>query len=376
MRIIHYICCYNEIGRRIITQPSGVSKINYIKSVLLKAGYEVNLLSLAEGASKPSFFIYPSLVVQKGENEFHRYISTMCRSNVLLRIISRLWMCAQLLSYLFFKVRQNESILVYHSLAYVLPIKIFRFFSKKEIHFEVEELFHAAYKDSVVQIEQEKKYLRNASGYLLVNDLIGNLCDFNAPSVVCYGEYTRTSIPKLSFDDDKIHIVYAGVINEDAFMAVEISRYLPNKYVIHILGYGSEDSIIKLKEKVKEIHTDSESCIVSYDGCKSGEEYILFLAKCRIGICPRILDDSLSDYTFPSKVLAYISNGLLPICSPLSCIKESKIYNHVLLAKQVSPDAFAEAIMSVDTSFLSNYDNSFLDQLNLNLIVELRCLFN
>ena len=375
MRTVHYICHYNEIGRRIIVQPSGVSKINYIKSVLLKANYEVRLLSLAEGESKPSFFIYPSLVVQKGTREHHRYISTMCRSNILFRIASRLWMYVQLLSYLFFSVRQNEPILIYHSLAYVFPIRVFRFFSKKKLYFEVEELFHAAYKDSTMQIENEKKYLRKASGYILVNDLISNLSGFSAPNVVCYGVYSRKNMPNISFNDGKIHLIYAGVINEDALMAVEISKYLSDKYHIHILGYGIEPNIVKLEREIENVSLISQ-CAVSYDGCKFGEEYMLFLAKCSMGICTRVLEDSLSDYTFPSKVLAYISCGLLPVCSHLTCIKESKIYSHVLFARQVTPDAFAEAIMSVDTSFLCNYDNSFLDQLDLNLISELRSLFN
>lgn len=375
MRTIHYICSYNnEVGRRIITQPSGISKINYVKSVLLRAGYGVDLLSLAEGESKFPFFAYRSLVVRKGDKEIHRYISTLCRSNILFRIVSRLWMHIQLLFYLFFSVKQNDIILIYHSLAYILPIKIFRLLSKKKIYFEVEELFHAAYKDSKVKIEKEKKFLRKASGYLLVNDLIGKLSGFSASSVVCYGTYSRIKLPKDSFNDEKIHIVYAGVINEDALMAVEISKYLSSKYFIHILGYGIEEELVKLEEKIKNVGSISQ-CMVSYDGCKFGDEYISFLAKCSIGICTRILEDPLSNYTFPSKILAYISNGLLPVCSPLSCVKESKIYSHVLFARQVTPDAFAEAIMSADESVVLNYDNSFLDQLDLNLIAELKYLF-
>ena len=47
MCTLHYLCSYtqSDLGRRIITQPSGVTKIDYIKSALKKAGYTVNILS-------------------------------------------------------------------------------------------------------------------------------------------------------------------------------------------------------------------------------------------------------------------------------------------------------------------------------------------
>lgn len=59
MCTLHYLCSYtqSDLGRRIITQPSGVTKIDYIKSALKKAGYTVNILSLSEGDFEHPFFV-------------------------------------------------------------------------------------------------------------------------------------------------------------------------------------------------------------------------------------------------------------------------------------------------------------------------------
>ena len=365
MPVIHYICSYSKEGgdRRIVTQPSSVSKISYIKSALRRAGYTVSLLSLAEGDPKPPFFFYKSLRLRTEYGETLRFISTLCRSNAFFK--------------LFCKIGRDDFILVYHSLVYMLPIKIFRLFSRKKIYFEVEELYYAAYASSEHQIEKEKEFLRKkAAGYLVVNDLVSKLADFKMKSVVCYGVYSRVNVKKSSFNDGKIHLVYAGVIgNEDALLAVDICQYLTSQYYMHILGYGlSETAISELENKISEVNTQCGFRIVSYDGCLLGDDYYSFLAKCDIGLCTRVLNDDLSNYTFPSKVLGYISNGLLPLSSPLTCIKKSKIANKVLFSEGVTPHDFAVSIMSCDKK-LNNYDNSFLLALDSCFVQELRQLF-
>lgn len=377
MKIL-YICNYNiyNNNRRIVTQPSGVTKIEYIKSALKRAGHSVELLSLAEGALTSPFSFYKFLSYKVGNDEIIHFISTFCRTNSVLKILSRLWMYIQLLHFLIFKVNKYDCILVYHSLVYIFPIRIFRIFSGTKIYFEVEELFHAVYADGEKQIEKEKKYLRKSSGYILVNDLISKLSGFAHKNVVCYGVYSRVAMHKSTLGDDKIHIVYAGVIdNRDAIMAVDICRFLNDKYRMHIVGYGLESHIRNLQKKIEEINKKTGFLIVSYDGCLNGDEYIQFLNKCNIGICPRLLEDNLSNYTFPSKVLVYISNGILPVTSSLSCIRESQIRDKVVQSKENTAKSFAEAITSINVESLE-YDNSFLDELDLQFVSNLRHLFS
>lgn len=90
MCTLHYLCSYtqSDLGRRIITQPSGVTKIDYIKSALKKAGYTVNILSLSEGDFEHPFFIYKSLTIKIDKAETLKFISTFCRSKS--RICNRL----------------------------------------------------------------------------------------------------------------------------------------------------------------------------------------------------------------------------------------------------------------------------------------------
>jgi len=183
---------------------------------------------------------------------------------------------------------------------------------------------------------------------------------------------------KYSFDDNKLHIVYAGVIGEegtDAFIAAETIRFLPEEYHIHILGYGLKQNITSIKQHITRINRNLGYQAVSYDGCLGGDSYYEFLAKCSIGLCTRVLEDSLSDYTFPSKVMVYLGNNLIPICSPISSVVNSSISDYVVFAKAVTPESIAESILSV-TDFKKNSIEIKLMELDTNFTKELTRLFS
>lgn len=254
MEVIHYICHYNALGRRLETQPSGVTKINYIKLALKQAGFKIKLYSVAEGnSSKFSFYPAKYLFIDNLEEEY--YISTWGRVNIVLKFLSRIWMLLQLFFYLISKVHAGEYVLVYHSLAYDSLFSIYKKWINKncKLIYEVEEIYSAVSQKKEQSIFHEIEHLRSiASGYILVNDIMATECHFRGRKAVCYGTYELSSTKvKCISDNGLIHIVYAGVIGDigsDAFLAVKIAKFLSPRYIIHLLGYGSDDNIILLKK--------------------------------------------------------------------------------------------------------------------------------
>lgn len=380
MKKIHYICHYQDISgkRDLVTQPSGITKINYIKSVLKRNGFYVSVFSVAEATTDKNVN-YPSFTIKIDENEEITYIHSIGRSNIFLKMISRVWMQIQLLFYLLLKVKSNDRVLVYHSLVLRWPLIIAKFATKKRIFVEVEELYHAAWNSNAKYIEKEKLYLKKiADGYVLVNDIISKKCGFTKPFVVCYGDYQIVSSQKSNFPDNKLHIVYAGVIgdeNTDAFIAADTARFLSKKYHIHILGYGLKCTITKIKQHIASINKDLGYQNVTYDGCLSGDSYYDFLSKCRIGLCTRVLEDSLSDYTFPSKVMVYLGNNLIPVCSPISSVVNSSVNDYIIFTKNVTPESIAESISSI-TNFEENSIETKLVELDNSFKKELIRLFS
>ena len=376
--IIHYICSFDDYNnsRQLNTQPSGVTKINYIKSALKRAGHDVILFSTAESNNKRmSCYPHNRIVVDNHESIVFPFI--IGRKNFFLKVLSKVLLLIQLTFYLLFKVKKNHCILLYHSLSMMTLIKMITFIKNEKIYIEVEEIYNAAYQNDIKKINNEISFIKNtAKGLLLVNDIIGTICEFKQPSISCYGIYESTNNIFDCKNRDNINVLYAGVIggpNSDAYVAIKLGFFLPEKYVVHVLGYGSPNDISYLKRYLLDNETKFK-CKVFYHGCLLGQEYLNFISTCQIGLCPRLLENNFSDYTFPSKVLVYMANNILPICTPLSCIENSVIKKYLLLTKDSSVASFAQAIKDANLNIVSDYKN-ILDKLDANFVSELRSFF-
>lgn len=380
MKTIHYISYYNckESGRLLETQPSSVSKVDYIADSLVKAGFNVHIVSLSEGNLHSKFKLnhIGSILVEQNKRVF--FFFTFSRNNILLKALSRLLIYFQLLFYLLSKVKNGDRILVYHSLSNMWFFRLYNHFTSKPICLEIEEVYNAVYQN-VDKIDKEIEYFNanKFSGFILVNDIIAEKCGIKKKSIVCYGKYNVEDTYRDSkIQNETINIVYAGLISSqgsDVYLAVDIARHLPGNYRIFILGYGSDFSIADLIRYIDQSNVRNE-CKVSYEGCLQGDDYLRFLRTCQIGLCTRILKDELSNYTFPSKVMAYLSYGLIPVCTPISCVQQSKISDLVLFSEDISSESIASIILRIDFSLASLYRDR-LNMLDLEFVKSLRELF-
>ena len=381
MNTIHYISYYNceESGRLLENQPSVVSKVDYIADSLIKAGFKVNIVSLSEGSLSSRFKLnhFGSVLVKRYKRVI--FFVTFSRNNILMKILSRLLIYFQLLLYLLYKVKDGDRILVYHSLSNMWFFRLYNHFTSKPIYLEIEEVYNAVYQD-VNKIDKEIEYFNanKFSGFILVNDIIAEKCGIKKKSIVCYGKYNIEATYRDSkIQNETINIVYAGLITSlyrDAYLAVDIARFLSSNYRIFILGFGSDSSIRDLNQYIDQSNIVN-TCKVSYEGCLQGEAYLRFLSQCQIGLCTRTLKDELSDYTFPSKVMAYLSYGLIPVCTPISCVRQSRVSDLVCFSENASAKSIALSICNIDLSLASLYRER-LSEMDMEFIASLKCLFS
>ena len=86
------------------------------------------------------------------------------------------------------------------------------------------------------------------------------------------------------------------------------------------------------------------------DGKKIGEEYLEFLQSCQIGLSTQKPEGDYNNTSFPSKILAYLANGLQVITVKIPVIEASKVGNAVHYYNESDPKAVAETIMKVNIS--------------------------
>ena len=88
-------------------------------------------------------------------------------------------------------------------------------------------------------------------------------------------------------------------------------------------------------------------CTLTYDGLKSGEEYIRFLQSCQIGLCTQIPDARYTETSFPSKVLVYLANGLRVLSVRIPAVENSEVGGILYYYDTQSPQEIANAIMNI-----------------------------
>lgn len=372
-KTIHYICFYADEKSKDYLKvfPSALPKIDYITKTLKDLGFNVQIYSTSH---------YKKNITKKIVS-YHNAYGVLCHYqkpilnygkfghslNILLSWI-------QIFFYLLFKVKKNDKVLVYHSMFYYLPIRLIKTITKFRFTLEVEELYYSLFQNQMSNKIKEINYVSMADSYLFVNDLLPQKIDLNnKPFIISYSTYT---IPKYKsshfFNDDKIHVVYAGIIERyrnAAFLAANIARYLPESYVIHILGFGDQQDIEALNKEIEFINNEEHIARVQYHEALYGEEYDKFLFSCHIGLSCHTYDETVpesADCTFPSKVVVYLSHNLRVVTLPLRCLEISSFKKFITFSEGYTSLSLAQAVLKVDVTedynsrdFIKQLDESF-----------------
>lgn len=372
---VHYIGFYSKIDNpnNFRVFPALNTKMNYIISVLKKENCDLSILALGETQFKNK--IYKAKSFKVDDNEKITYVFTF---NYGLKILTRICLLFQLFYYLVFKVKKNEIVLYYHTHLTIGVVRFSKFFNNFKLVLEVEEIYQAAWRGNQSQIDAEIKYIKQiGDSYIFVNDLISDIIENNKPSVACYGSYNYSKINRENKkpEDLSVNIIYAGVIaekNTDVYLAIEAAKLLPENYKLHILGYGIEEDVLNLTNELALINKSN----IKFYGRLDGSEYKNFLSTCDIGLSTRVLEDKYSDFTFPSKILVYLSNGLKVVSSPINSVVNSRIGKIIDFYESNNPDSVAKAIIKSHQDNLKEESREILNKLDKDFSSELINIFN
>lgn len=334
--------------------PSGVNKMEYIARALGSEGMKIKIISTAWLKYKKEVGAKISLQRSFSLNNNIDCILPLSIaiplkiSNLLSMFIAKVW----LILYFLMNVRKNDNVIVYHSTFFVSTIywlkKIIRF----KLILEVEEVYSIVFSMDEKWKRRENRLITFADSYIFPNDLMYDYLGIkNKKQVVVYGSYLIEETNNISFEfgDDKIHLVYAGVIDKlklGAFNAVYAAKYLPDNYVLHILGFGAEKDVEDLQDEIQQINRFSE-CKIVYEGKKTGEDYFKFMRRCHIGLSTQINEGEYLFLTFPSKVLGYLTMGLNVVSAKVEGVVVSDISDVIGYYNEDLPQNIAETIKNM-----------------------------
>jgi len=368
--IIHYIGYYtnHKNERNLYSSPACCSKMEYIVSVLKEEGYSIDVFSTSWTQKKTGH--YKRKTVEIDETEKQIYISTFGASNVIQQILQRAWASVQLLWYLLFCVKKDEIVLVYHSVSYCIPLAITRWLKRFKFVLEVEELYYKVFNQQGRQKKCELQMIKGADAYLFSNDILAKNAEVeHKPFIVVYGNYYISERHVPQRNDGFIHVVYAGgieSIKQGAFMAVESAQFLSRRYKMHILGFGSNKELKKLKKYINGINDKIGEKRVKYHGYLPVRKFSNFLHSCHIGINSQTMEGEYVDNIFPSKLLVYLAHDLQTISGNVPCVANSRLAGYINFYNENTPKSIAQAIMEIDLKKKGS---------SLNILAELDAVF-
>lgn len=369
--MIHYIGEYYNANahRQLSYSPAGILKMDYMIDAL--SGYDDPLNIFSTSRTLKSGYYKKKVCIE--DNRKYIYRSTFFAKGKIIRRFERWLAIFQLLIYILFTVKKGDSVVAYHERYYQPWLSLTRKIKNYNLIYEVEELYTVAANLSAKMISKEKDNL-SADAYVFSTESLNEIVNKQKkPYVVSHGTYRLPPIYNKGFDDEQIHIVYAGTFNRTkggAEIAINSAYYLNEQYHLHICGFGNDSEIDFVKNLIDDISAKTK-CKITFEGKKIGEEYLEFLQSCQIGLSTQKPEGDYNNTSFPSKILAYLANGLQVVTVKIPVIEASKVGDAVYYYNESDPKMVAETIMKIDMNsapdtrkIVSQLDRDFRNELH------------
>lgn len=373
MKKIYYLGFYDveenkEENRNIVLAAS--NKMTYIVEAIEKSGHSVEVISASQTRNNKG---YDGKIIRIGQRSSLRLFKTTAWGNKLRRVISILGMRHQYRKYIMKTLGKDDTLIVYHSVAYAEFIAKARKKLGFRLILEAEEIY-ADVNGRESDRKKENKVFNAADAYIFPTELLNEkLNKENKPHSIIYGTYHVEEDRNVSFDDDKIHVVYAGTFDPrkgGALAAVSAAEYLDERYHLHIIGFGCENDKNKLFDMIKTV-TEKSLCKVTFDGMLSGEDYIRFIQSCDIGLSTQNPSGVYNNTSFPSKILSYMANGLRVVSVNIPVVANAEIGKNITYYDEQIPEKIAAAIRAVDLS--AEYDSrDIISELDKEFVRDLK----
>lgn len=334
--------------------PAATTKMDYICNVIVRCGYEVELISPCK-PSAPGFVssqlidINPqvrlNLLMSLGQGGRIRGILDFFLGNILIFF------------HLIFNTRRNEVVMVYHSLGYAGFINFAKRIRGFKLLLEAEEIYQDVVDCHDWQRRFENESFKEADGFIVPTRLLDEaLNKAHKPVLVVHGTYMIHDGTSDDASVEWVDVVYAGTFDAakgGVYSSINSARFLPSNYRIHILGFGSEGEVEKVIDLIQVVNSCSAASVV-FHGLLTGVDYDKFISNCSIGLSTQSPSGVYNSTSFPSKILSYMAHGLQVVSIRIEAVETSDVGRYIHFYDVDDPRMIADAIIHVDLK--SAYD--------------------
>lgn len=349
LKYIGYFYKGEENLQNRIHHMSSVNKMLYVSETLVELGEPVEIISPSWTKSREN---YPGYVSSINDNIRMVLGPTIAFTPYLSQLFSLLW----LFFYLLFKTKSKETILVYHSLPLIPVIKMLKIIKKLNVILEVEEIYSHVIEKKKNYYNYELSFIKSMNHKIYVSSKLAKLIKYDKErDIILYGGYTNRRIEGIQKKPETL--VYAGTIDHlkgGAFGAIDVIENIKSeKYSLYILGTGTDFEVSLLEEKIRKVNKKKRYDAVKYLGKKEGKEFDLIMNSFEYGLNLQ-KNGEYMETAFPSKILTYLSYGLVVISSDIPSIVESPFTDHIEFVDGKNSREIAHQVLNIIKSKINN----------------------
>lgn len=372
--MIHYIAQYSE-SEDYNFSPGGVSKMSYFLYCLQQLNLPTKIFSCVTARGNG---IKPQKnEVSKYGFDIH-YAASIYRGSKLLRILNILMLQLQLFFYLI-RIPSTDTIYIYHERFYAPVIKIIRKIKKVRIVCDVEEIYtiHAQYPQK--RVNKEISYLKGFKYFTIAGKGLAELLSLNPGQyALCCGVYAP-----IMYNEEKhgckTKILYAGTFDTTkggAFAAVECMQYLDEDYHLIVCGFGNENQVEAIKNRISVINNDKKYDSITYLGYvhNGSSEYVRILRDCTIGLSTQNPAGAFNNTSFPSKIFEYMRYGLRVVSTRIRETSNLPVTDYITFIKDYSPKGIAVAIAESAEKKIEAKQSEVLSKMHEKFCIEFKNL--
>lgn len=334
----------------------GRLKMDYIINCIdrAKPNEKLNIISLCQG--KKLFNPKKEITLTNKDLLIHPF--SLSSKYKIFRGLNKVLFFIQLAFYILFKTHAKDTILIYHSIWLSSVMIFFKRFIHRNFIMELEEVYGYSAIGILPQLKKEIENITKFKKFIFVNDTISKYLNLNVESsVVCYGAYQLKKRSTDRFNDGKIHIVYAGTIENKkngALTAINVAKFLGKEYVLHIAGFGTQ-STINMVQTLIAAHNKTHLCKIVFHGYLKGEKLDNLLWSCHIGLSTYKMEKYFSNCSFPSKLTSYVNHELVVCVGNCETYRISKMNHNWILYDSFDPADIAKSIKNYNSGFYHDY---------------------
>lgn len=364
MKKVYYIGWYisDEDKTKYSGNVPGNLKMHYVVDQLIECGLTPEIISFARRSGNDGLYCS---TIKESQRCKTTYLGGISGNGRIVQKLDFLLKRIIFVCKFIFKFKKEDTIVLYHSVAITNLVAKLKKIVKRKVVVEVEEVYGYSAVADRPWVNQEIKAIKQMDYHICVNDGIPN--DLNLEEGKFVVNYGVGRIPLRTierFNDGKIHVVYAGTIEMKklgALTAVEAARHFPEEYLLHILGFGSDENMQILQKRIAEINMEAGCEKVQYNGCKFGKDLDDFLFSCHIGLSSNVMRPNFANNSFPSKVITYMCHDLSVVLGYAKAFYDVPMSKGWQFYFEHTPEAIAEAVANVDIKPVGYYHKSIIN---------------